>query len=245
MDDERDLHWDGMYNVRDLGGLPTASGAWTRSGAFVRSEGLDLLSADGWDSLHDHGVRVCVDLRSGFELDERPYRSANERVSVIEARWEEGLLEDPEFRAWAESGVLGCALYFQPFLDRWPERTAALFSALAGAVAGAAGGGVLYHCQRGRDRTGLVTILLLALVGVPDEVIIEDHLRTDGRLLARGIALGHVPLDGEAELYAARSTTAEATLAALLGSFDAEAYLLQAGTDPIDLATIRTHLLPD
>ena len=43
MDDERDLDWAGIYNVRGLGGLPTEHDGTTRFGAFVRCEGLDRL----------------------------------------------------------------------------------------------------------------------------------------------------------------------------------------------------------
>lgn len=243
MDDGRDLDWDGMYNVRDLGGLPTRSGGRTRRGAFVRSEGLDLLTTGGWASLRRHGVRTCVDLRSEWEVDQRPYRSPSEATSIIAAPWEEGLLDDPVFAAWAETGVLSCALYFQPFLERWPERSAAMIATLADAVRSGGDAGVLYHCQRGRERTGLLTILLLALAEVPSAVIVEDHLRTDGRLLSHGIALGHVSLDGEADRYAERATTAEATVSALLDALDVEDYLLAAGVTDTDLATIRAHLV--
>lgn len=239
MDDERDLRWDGMYNVRDLGGLPTVDGGRTRRGALVRSESLDWLDPPGWAALHAHGVRTCVDLRSAFELGVEPYRSANADIDVIRAPLEEGLLDDPEFRSWAESGDLSNALYFEPYLRRWPDRLAAVVSV----IARAAPGGVLYHCQRGRDRTGLVTMTLLSLVGVPVEIIVDDHLRTDGRLVGEGIALGHVPLDGEAERYAARGTTARATLTRLLTGLDAERLLLDGGLLTEELASVRARLL--
>ena len=241
MDDERDLAWAGMYNVRDLGGLPTAQGGTTRFGAIVRSEGLDRLQPAGWAALGAHGVRTCIDLRSGFEVKERPYQAGVPGIVVVSAPWEEGLLDDPEFRDWAESGVLGTALYFAPFLERWPARTADMVRA----VATAGTGGVLYHCQRGRDRTGLLTMLLLSLVGVPDELIVADHLRTDDRLVAQGIGLGHVSLDGEAELFAARGTTAEATLHALLSGLNVATYLLEAGLTARELDGIRTRLVAD
>ena len=43
------------------------------------------------------------------------------------------------------------------------------------AVADAPDGAVVIHCSAGRDRTGLVTALLLSLVGVPQEAIVEDY----------------------------------------------------------------------
>ena len=53
-------------------------------------------------------------------------------------------------------------LYYRDALKRWPERHAAAISAIARAQPG----GVLIHCKRGVDRTGIMTLLLLAAVGV-------------------------------------------------------------------------------
>ena len=36
-------------------------------------------------------------------------------------------------------------------------------------------GGILFHCSVGKDRTGMIAALLLNLVGVSDELIIEDY----------------------------------------------------------------------
>lgn len=240
MSGDRELVLAGMYNVRDLGGLPARSRGITRRGVFVRSESPHLLDRFGWAALADHGVRTVVDLRSSWEIEEAPYAPMAEEIAATLAPLEEGLLDHPGFRSLAESGELGCALYFQPFLDRWPDRIAATFRVLADAGPG----GVLYHCQRGRDRTGLVTLLLLALAEVPVDVIVADHLRTDELLVERGIALGHVPLDGEAELYAARDTTAEDTLLALLADLDAATYLRDAGLTMDEVEALRARLLP-
>jgi protein-tyrosine phosphatase len=236
---ERDLDWEGLFNARDLGGLPLASGGTTRFGSLVRADGLQRLTPAGWGALHGHGVRTCVDLRSSWEVSEHPYAPPRSDVVRVAAPWEEGLLDDPEFGDWATSGVLGCALYFGPFLERFPERTAEVVRVIAEAPAGA----LVFHCERGRDRTGLLALLLLSLAGVPDDVIIADHLATDARLIATGIARGHVPLVGEAELYAERGTTAEATVGDLLAGFDAASYLLDAGLSPDDLAVVRARLV--
>ena len=67
-------------------------------------------------------------------------------------------------RFWREmwdGGLDGTPLYYRPFLERKPERCVAAVAA----VADAPPGGVLVHCGIGRDRTGLVALLLLALVG--------------------------------------------------------------------------------
>ena len=240
MGENRELALVGMYNVRDLGGLPIRTGGSTAHGGFVRSESPHGADADGWAALHGHGVRTCVDMRSSWEIARAPYEPMIDGVVRTPGPLEEGLLDEPAFQQLAESGQLSCALYFQPFLEHWPERVAATFRVLAAAGPGA----VLYHCQRGRDRTGLVTILLLSLVDVEPESIVADHLRTDRLLVERGVALGHVPLDGEAEVYTAHGSNAVDTLRSLVHGFDAASYLRDAGLTERELAALRARLLP-
>ncbi|WP_307785379.1 tyrosine-protein phosphatase [Microbacterium hibisci] len=41
----------GLANARDLGGLHREDGSITPHGVFVRTESLDLVDEDGWDTL--------------------------------------------------------------------------------------------------------------------------------------------------------------------------------------------------
>ena len=50
------------------------------------------------------------------------------------------------------------------------------------AIVAAPPGGILIHCSAGKDRTGLVTALLLGLVGVPDEIIAADYALSQAQL---------------------------------------------------------------
>jgi len=63
----RDLTWDGCFNVRELGGLPTSAGRQIRHGALVRSDSIDNLTATGWAALQADGVMTVVDLRNDDE----------------------------------------------------------------------------------------------------------------------------------------------------------------------------------
>lgn len=237
MGDRRNLAWPGSYNVRDLGGLPTQVGGTTRFRAVIRSESPGFFDADAWPPMEAYGVRTCVDLRSSWEVEAGPY-APPVAIRRVAAPLEEGLLDDPEFRAMGEDGRLGTALYFAPYVERWPERLAAVLRAIGGAPPG----GVLFHCERGRDRTGLVALCLLRLAGVPDDVIVADHLATDARLRERGVALGHVPMDGEDALYLHHETDAETALLALLDGLDVEDLLRSNGTATEEVEQLRCRL---
>jgi protein tyrosine/serine phosphatase len=123
------------------------------------------------------------------------------------------------------TGLWSTPLYYRDALQRWPERHAAVVSAAARAQPG----GVLFHCIRGNDRTGIVALLLLALVGVlPEDILADYELSPDaGR---------------EGLLREAHSSVREAVLGALEG-LDLEDYLLKGGVSPWELEAVRKRLL--
>jgi protein-tyrosine phosphatase len=112
------------------------------------------------------------------------------------------------------------------------------------AIARATPGALLFHCGAGRDRTGLVALLLLALVDVEPDAIADDYEMTTEPLKALFAAMGRE--DDEplvAQLLADRGTTARNAVLATLDGFDAARYLLDAGVTPADLAKVRGRLL--
>lgn len=235
---DRHLDWDGGFNARDLGGIPAADGRTTRWGAVVRSDSLDRLSPAGWSALEAHGVRTIVDLRNDDEIARDaalgPAGLTTVRVPVDD-------LADTEFWKYCrDNGLDGSPLYYQPFLDRKPEQCAAAVAA----VAQAGPGGVVVHCGIGRDRTGLITMLLLALVGVAAEDIALDYEMSNPRLPPLWALLGVDDQVPKIEEYLARrNTTARATMLDILASLDVDAYLRSAGTSGDDLAAVRQRLL--
>jgi protein-tyrosine phosphatase len=81
---DRHLEWAGCFNVRDLGGLPTAAGGLTRRGAIVRSDSLGRLEPRGWEELEAYGIGTVVDLRNESELgdDAAPRPASLETVNI-------------------------------------------------------------------------------------------------------------------------------------------------------------------
>jgi protein-tyrosine phosphatase len=232
----RDLAWEGCVNARDLGGLPTADGRTVRFGAIVRSDHLNRLTAAGWTALWDHGVRTVVDLR---DSDERQPNIASRPpgLATIEIPLED--LSDTAF--WREWRRFCCTpLYYRAFLDRAPERV----SRIVAAIADAAPGVVVVHCGHGRDRTGLISLVLLSLVGVSSEAIAADYALSADRLRPLLAQLGRA----NEEIIAQRhlrvaGLSAEAAVVAALAGFDAEACLLDGGLRPDPIARLRDRLL--
>ena len=177
--ESRTLSVEGLVNARDLGGLRRRDGTLTPRRVFFRSENVDWVTPAGWDQMHEAGIRTIVDLRQAGERaqDTQP---RPDWLTTLDVDLD-GLDNADFWKDFWSNGLVGTALYFLPHLDAMPQRSIAVLSALASAPTG----GVLFHCMGGRDRTGLIAMLLLAAIDAePDgfEIIVDDRvrLRIDG-----------------------------------------------------------------
>lgn len=235
---DRNLNWDGWFNVRDLGGFQIVDGGTTCWGAVVRS-GEPRCGSAGWAALEAHGIQSILDLRNKQDCDQG--RRAT-HIQIVNVPLEQDLDQtDLEFSEWGARGLRSTPLYYKGFLTRWPDRCAAAIAAIARARPG----GVLIHCRRGRDRTGLVVMLLLALVGVAPEDIAADYELSNAELVRRRVAeFGHQDdFRAANELLARENTSARTAILSTLEWLDAEAYLRSAGLTGEDLAALRARLI--
>lgn len=166
---------EGMHNARDLGGVPVDGGA-TAFGIVFRGETVAHLSTAGAQRLRELGVGRVLDLREPDEasLDgDGPLATAYasrelvvDRVPLLGG----DIAADPVGRAHGgESVADGYARYLH-------NGGTALASALA---RDAWAPSALYvHCAVGKDRTGVVSALLLKVAGASDDAVVEDHLLT-------------------------------------------------------------------
>lgn len=236
--EDRHLAWEGCLNVRDLGGIPAAGGRRTRRGAVIRADALDRLTANGWAAVEAHGVRTVIDLRN---QDERSPDASPRPVGLQTLHVPLDGVEDRAFwDVWASGPQFGTPLYYGPHLERFPQRSAAVVSA----VARARPGGVAVHCGIGRDRTGQVSLLLLTLAGVAPEAIADDYELSHARLRPHWAGLG---LEDQGDVACAflerQGTTAHQMIVSLLAATDVGALLRTGGVTEDDVATLRARLL--
>lgn len=170
------LEWPELLNARDLGGLPTTNGP-TLPNRIVRSDDLARLNATGRQALIEYGIETIVDLRRPAELREAPSPLADHPGYVHVSFLDEAIAADREFATVAETYIW--------LLDRMAHRVAAIMHAIASAPEG----GVLVHCYAGKDRTGLIVALLLALAGVSRDEIVADYALSDPAAPSRPVPL--------------------------------------------------------
>ncbi len=228
----RAMTWGGLHNAWDLGGLPAAEGDTVRGRVF-RSPRLDGLDAAGWDALLAAGVRTIVDLRNDDEVAPLALPAG---VTVHRCPVEDQ--GDAAFMGeWGRR--LNSPAVWRPTLEAFPEKAVAALRAVAEAPEE---GAVLVHCGAGRDRTGLISAMLLQLSGAHPEAIAVDyqlgviaanfHLRDHPRPNERGRT------DAELGVWLDEIT---GHLEAFLAEVDAAAWLEAQGAGEL-VAPLRERL---
>lgn len=240
------LAWDGCLNARDVGGLSARDSRSLRTGVLIRADSPTYLSADGIAALRAADPSLVIDLRfpgerlpGGIEEIEHPYGA--------DARYRALPMFDPATEDLDPTvlDAMSMAELYCSSLDRNAPRIVAAVRSIA-TEAGA--GPVVVHCVSGKDRTGIIIALVLAVCGVPYEDIIADYV-TSYPLLAERMstdlaALGPAPEEVTAR-RAGRQRTEPETMREHLdqqygGAVD---YLLTHGMTEVEIGTLRTFLL--
>ena len=188
---------EGLANLRDVGGLPTADGGKIVPGRLLRSDNLQTLTPADIEALLGLGLTDVIDLRSDYErASEGPgplTRTGVRRHELSLFReWQPGVGEDkPDVRPevlpeealpWidlepsADIGHDVASVYFSYLVDR-PDSVLAALRAVAYAP-----GAALVHCAAGKDRTGTVVALALTLAGVEREAVVADYVASSERV---------------------------------------------------------------
>jgi hypothetical protein len=161
----------GASNVRDVGGL-RAGDRLVRSGVLLRSDHLDDATTDDIALLAgDLGLRGVIDLRGGSE-DPRPPAWEPHGVELLALPLFDlsGTTDRTAFRG-------DQAASYAAMLELASSSLIAILDFLVRAE-----GPVVIHCAAGKDRTGIVVAVLLALAGVEQTDIVADYLATGERL---------------------------------------------------------------
>jgi len=166
----RSLALEGCVNFRDLGGYRTADGNQVAWGRLFRADGLHRLSESDHDVLRGLGLRTVVDLRT---IDEAVTRGSFP-VGAVPVDYHAFPVTDvlpavEELDAWAQASYVADR-YLSMVTDGGP----ALASAI-GVLAGEDALPAVFHCSAGKDRTGVLSALVLGFVGVAGQVIVDDY----------------------------------------------------------------------
>ncbi len=175
---QRVIDLDGSLNFRDLGGYPTDDGRRVRWRRVFRADGLHLLTARDVGRVRDDlKVRDVIDLRSSGERRADPPRPLDrvDQICVHHTPLFDGDTTQRSERA--DSGHMTLADRYVALVGLAQAPIARTIDIIAGSS-----GAAVYHCAAGKDRTGIVSAILLGVLGVRPEVIVADYAATKDNL---------------------------------------------------------------
>ena len=179
------IKFEGIDNVRDLGGTPVAGGRAVVPGLLYRGGTLAKASEKDCKLLFEElGVRCVIDMRTGWERNEKPdaewpgvenlhipfydkdivgieYTEPAEGTKVVGR--DVACVPDHFYRSLANPLTVGMMRIGVNEVFSRIERGIPVFE----------------HCNGGKDRAGILTLLLLTVLGASRETIEEDYLFTN------------------------------------------------------------------
>jgi protein-tyrosine phosphatase len=175
IEERRIIGLQGAWNFRDLGGYGTAAGRRVRWGRLYRSDALHSLFDCDLELLTSLRLRSVIDLRHSNEARRSPDRlptSVAYRFSFPMGDGIEGqtLQEDVLEGALRDVGVLEIGDCYVNILETYAQQFGRVVETLARSEIYP----VVIHCVSGKDRTGLVSALLLTVVGVSVQDVLAD-----------------------------------------------------------------------
>ena len=170
-----------LINFRDLGGLMTADGKKVRSRRLLRAGAPVKLLPEEIAMLKDHGLALIIDFRSEKEVGEEPvdkiedvlYVNLDVMADVVSHwanphEWTKKLHPDTADKEMMDN--------YKSFISAASSKVG--FAEFLRHCAHMQDGAILFHCAAGKDRTGFGAAIVLKILGVSDEDIYDDYMKT-------------------------------------------------------------------
>jgi protein tyrosine/serine phosphatase len=138
-----------------------------------------------------YNITTIFDLRSASEVKQHPDPQVEgvelilvpdgQTLETIKVKAENGDLPAPRKRMTAEEYVAndGIDAYVKMYLEMLTVTHAATYKLVFQRLLDSdKDGGILFHCMAGKDRTGILSALILSLVGSSREEIAHDYMLT-------------------------------------------------------------------
>lgn len=208
-----------LTNTRDLGGFPAADGKKIKSGKLIRSGRLYKIPAETIRALQNMGVSTIVDMRIELEREEYPCTpvpgakhinlplvcTATTGITHEKSMAKTMLKESKRIKTEFGNADNYMKSVYEIILFT-PDSQAKLKEFLN--LVRDEEGTILWHCNAGKDRTGIAAMLLEFLLGVDEELIVRDYsiskkFQIKKRRMQRlGLLIAPIPLRFKHILYA-------------------------------------------
>lgn len=157
------LFIDEIDNMRDLGGYITKDGKIIKNDYLIRSNLPKKLAETSIEYLINKKITTIIDLRNDEEVSKNSgvfFNNKNFNYNHIKIKGDGRLPKTPE-------------TVYDSYIEilEGKEEIGKVFRIIAKAV-----GGVIYYCNAGKDRTGIISALILKLLNIDDKDIVVDYI---------------------------------------------------------------------
>lgn len=171
----RNINIPGIQNFRDLGGYPSySSKTQTRWGMLYRSAEIDSLDCSARRELKNLGIKTIIDLRAAAEVQKKS--PLQKEFNIVHIPIDTGDMEDI-LKGVQEQKIKSDTVYRmveqmnRDLIDKYTKEYRQIFDILLNKNSYP----VVIHCSTGKGRTGIISALTLAALGVNEEAIMEDY----------------------------------------------------------------------
>ncbi|MCM1439042.1 MAG: tyrosine-protein phosphatase [Roseburia sp.] len=176
-----------LFNTRDLGGIPTADGRKIKHGKLIRSGKLNKIPPKTVEALKKMRVTTVVDLRIFTELEEDPDTiwegvkyvhlpvlcTATPGITRERSMKRTMTIESKRLKnEFGSADNYMAEMYCAVLLNEEPQQLLKQMLRLIIDNEDC----ILWHCSGGKDRAGIVAMLVESLLGVDEEVIVADYV---------------------------------------------------------------------
>lgn len=171
----RNVNVPGIQNFRDLGGYKSSDTSRNvRWGKLYRSAQIDSIDYCSFRELKNIGIRTIIDLRCEEELNNYP--KLQDGFHVVHIPIATGNMD--ELLLNIQRGKIKCDTIYRTveqmnrtLINSYQKEFKQIFETLLDS----SNYPVIIHCSSGKGRTGVASALILAALGVNEDVIMEDY----------------------------------------------------------------------
>ncbi len=171
------LKLEKAYNVRTLGNYTTTNGKAINGALFLRGDCLSKLNQADIEFLLNYNLGTVIDLRSSDEIEKKPNALRNnpnvKYFNIPLIANQEGVPQDLT-QLFMENPVETFPKFYIEMLHKSKSSFKEIFEIIEQNLDKI----TLFHCTAGKDRTGVVSMLIQGLAGVSTEDILSNYIVT-------------------------------------------------------------------
>lgn len=167
-----------VHNFRAVGNIKNSEGRSLKEGTFYRSADLHKLKNKSFDQLEKLGIKEIIDLRNSKEILDKPDKLPNGITYKKYSAFEDEGDQLSQARKLVLKGKVNASDADKRMIDFYREyvtENPATIKTIINEILESKEP-VLYHCTAGKDRTGIITALILTILKFDKETIYNEYL---------------------------------------------------------------------